>query len=516
MLTSETHDERDHGSVLFMLGLLVIVAGIGLFTRTFEPAVFASITLALGAGGYFLVRPELPVHIVLFAVYTNAAVVAAQEGAVPAPVAAGIGVLLAIPLVHQLAIRKNGVVLDAIFGLMVVLLGIFLVSSAFAVDGGTALARIGTYVVEGLAVYFVFVNTIRSLPTLQRIVWTLLVGASLLAGLAVYQGLTGSYDQDFGGLAKRSFGPDIENAEEFEELLRTQPEVAEQMTLADRAHGPVGDPNRFAQILMVVLPLSLFQFRHGETALVRAFGLGSGLLILSAILLTYSRGAFVTLVVLVAILVALGHMKPSRIVAGVLALVVAIPFLAPGYYERIGSISSALDMFGERARVSSEAVTRGRTTETLAAVYAFIEHPVLGVGPGQYLPHYSVHYQLKPEISFRHLPEPRRAHNLYAEFAAETGVPGILVFLSIPALLLRRLWKRRRALLSNRPDLAFLATAFGLGLLAYLGTGVFLHLAFERYYWLFVALTAAACHVLSGEVGTRGEEIDESRTTRRR
>jgi hypothetical protein len=33
-------------------------------------------------------------------------------------------------------------------------------------------------------------------------------------------------------------------------------------------------------------------------------------------------------------------------------------------------------------------------------------------------------------------------------------------------------------------------------LIAYLGTGVFLHLAFERYYWFMIALAAAATGIL--------------------
>lgn len=519
MASESLRHEMRSSRVPIALLALAVVGGMSFAVQTLDALVVLSGLVAVGATLVMLVRPELPVQVVLFTVYTNVAVVMAQQGPLPGAVASGVGLLLAIPLVHTLAIEKKGLRLDAVFGLMLGLLGIFLLSAAFAVDTAVAMSRIGTYAVEGLAIYFLFVNTVRTLPTLRRVVMTLLAGGTLLSGITVYQAVTQSYDRDFGGLAQRGFGANAETFEEFQERLEQEDVTLEQvteMTSADRARGPVDDPNRFAQILLVVLPLALFQFRHGRTVAGKAFGFGAGVLVLSGIILTYSRGAFLTLAVLTVLLVALGHIRPSKIVAGVLILVVSVPLVAPGYYERIGSISSVLDMFGESARVSEAAVTRGRTTETLAALYAFIEHPVLGVGPGQYLPHYSVQYQLRPEISFRYLPEPRRAHNLYTEFAAETGLPGLLVFLSIPGLLLWRLWKRRRALLPKRPDLAFLATAFGLGILAYLGTGVFLHLAFERYYWLFVALTAAACHVLSGEIATRGVEMDESRAARRR
>jgi O-antigen ligase len=132
----------------------------------------------------------------------------------------------------------------------------------------------------------------------------------------------------------------------------------------------------------------------------------------------------------------------------------------------------------------------------LAALAAYTDHPVLGVGPGQYAAYHSVRYQGLPEVSFREIPIPRRAHSLYLEIAAETGTVGLTIFMAIPLLLLMDLGRLRRALFARRPDLARLAASFTLMLLAYLGTGVFLHLAFERYYWVMIALAASVVGAL--------------------
>jgi O-antigen ligase len=132
----------------------------------------------------------------------------------------------------------------------------------------------------------------------------------------------------------------------------------------------------------------------------------------------------------------------------------------------------------------------------LAALAAYTDHPVLGVGPGQYATYHSVRYQGLPEISIREIPIPRRAHSLYLEIAAETGTVGLAIFMAIPLLLLLDLGRLRRALLPWRPDLAHLAAGFTLMLLAYLGTGVFLHLAYERYYWVMIALAASVVGAL--------------------
>ena len=132
----------------------------------------------------------------------------------------------------------------------------------------------------------------------------------------------------------------------------------------------------------------------------------------------------------------------------------------------------------------------------LAAFNAFADHPIVGVGPGQYTPLYSVEYQQSLETKFRNLRHARRGHTLYFELAAETGVIGLVTFLAIPLLLLAELWRLRRRYMDRSPELAHLATAFWLSIAAYLGTAVFLHLAYERYYWFLIALTAAAVKIM--------------------
>jgi O-antigen ligase len=172
----------------------------------------------------------------------------------------------------------------------------------------------------------------------------------------------------------------------------------------------------------------------------------------------------------------------------------------PGYYARLDTIRGVKGLFSDEAEVQPDGPTRGRVTEMLAALKVFLDHPILGVGPGQYTPFYSKEYQLDPDIAFRYLPKTRRAHTLYFEMAAETGFLGITTFMAIVLLVMTRLWHMRRRWLYIRPDLAHLATAFLLSLVAYLGTAVFLHFSFQRYYWLLLAVAGAALQVLRSEI----------------
>lgn len=480
------------------LGIAVLAltfgAGAAFVMGSLDAVTVIAASVAVAGLLVMLLWPEIPVHVSLFVVYTNIAVVVAREGPMPGAVAAGAMALLAIPLVHHLVLHRRGLRAGPAFLLMLLLLGVFALSAARAMDPATSISRMTAYVVEGLALYLLVVNVVRSVPVLRRVVATLLAAGALLGGLTLYQGVTRAYDQDFGGLAQSSFAFAADDAEPAGEAMGPREGVF------NRAGGPMDEPNRFAQILIVLLPLALFQMRYGGSGASRALGLACGFLILSGLLLTYSRGAFLTLAVLGALSAILGFVRPAKVVLAVVLLLAAAPVVAPGIYDRVGSISGSLDILDPSARSGAEAVARGRTTETLAAVHAFLDHPLLGVGPGHYLPHYSVRYQLDPNTGLRYLPEPRRAHNLFAEMAAESGALGIIVFVSIPLLLLVTLWRRRQALAAVRPDLAHLATGFALAILAYLGTGVFLHLAFERYYWLLLALAAATAHALGDRV----------------
>lgn len=428
------------------------------------------------------------ISVAIFLLFTNLPVVLAQRGVVPKAVALVVPVCLLVAFTHQLVVRRRGVVLDRTLWLMLALLGVFLLS-AFAVEGhAVALNRIGVFMSEGIVVYFLVRNAIRTMAELRVAILVLLAAASLLGGLTVLQAVTGQYDQSFLGLAQRS----------LEHLDGMPASYREEVGLEDRARGPVDDPNRFAQVLLLAAPLAFVLALNAlrrRAAVVAWATLG---LLLGAVLLTYSRGAFVTLIVLVMLAGPLRLIAPRRLVTVLVAGIVLTPIVIPGYADRVRSIAGVAGLFG-KGEVQADGPTKGRTTEMLAALAAYADHPVVGVGPGQYFAYHSVHYQSLPEISIRDLATPRRAHSLYLEMAAEAGTVGLVVFMAIPLLLLRDLEAVRRDLWSaRRPDLARIAAGFTLVVLGYLGTGVFLHLAFERYLWFILALTSAAVAVLGG------------------
>jgi O-antigen ligase len=152
----------------------------------------------------------------------------------------------------------------------------------------------------------------------------------------------------------------------------------------------------------------------------------------------------------------------------------------------------------------ADGAMRGRLTEMLAALNVFYDYPLVGVGPGHFAPYYVQDYSRDPDIQFRNIDEARRAHTLYLELAAENGVLGLTTFMAIVLVLLKRLWSARQALLVRAPALADLTTALALSILAYLTTAMFLHLSYQRYYWLLLAVATASLHVVTREARRRG------------
>lgn len=423
-----------------------------------------------------------------FLLYSNVLVVITRETSIPTAVAVLVPALLAFAVLHRVLMRREPIVLDRTLFVMLLLLTLMLISALRAVGLAEALSRTSVYLIEGVIMYLLIRNAINSLSELRYAAVGVLIAATMLSSLALFQAFTGNYEQDFFGLAERSL-------EHLEEAGRSDAPPSE-MGLEDRAHGPVGDANRFAQILMMALPLALVLGITAKSRVAVLLSLASLLTVLGGIFVTYSRGGFLTLAVLGVLMVPMRLIRLRHLVGLTVAGLLLAPLVAPGYTQRMLSIGGVAELFGS-TEAEADGATRGRTTEMLSALAAYFDHPILGVGPGQYLPFYSVHYQSLPEISIREISDPRRAHSLYLELGAELGTLGLAIFLAIPLLLLRDLRALRLGLWERgRPDLSRLAASFSLVLLAYLGAGVFLHLAFERYYWFMVGMTAAAAGVL--------------------
>lgn len=473
------------------------------------PLVIAAFVGVVFFAGLTIIGSQFATWAFVFVLFLNLPGIATQRYGISPIVAASAFLLPLLPFAHHLWIQREKVIVTPVWILMLVFLTIVLTSTFFfARDIEIALNWVVEFVLEGPVLYFLVVNVVRDLAALKRVIWVLMIAGSILGGLTVYQELTLSYDNKFGGLAQRHTLGDEKSGMTFPKWTGEDKHLVDdslvwtrKVAIPARARGPMNDPNRYAQVMLMLLPLASFIFwQQRRSATLRILAGTAVLLIFSGMLLTYSRGAFLALTMLLGTLAALGHVRVRTVVSALLLALILAAVVSPGYFARIETILGAEALIDDQAAsVQADGATRGRATEMLAALKVYVDNPILGVGPGQYASFYSQEYMADPEIAFKQIDRSRRAHCLYFELAAETGTLGIFVFIFIYVIVIGQLLKARKQWAPIRADLAGLATAFLLMIIAYLGTSIFLHLSFQRYFWLLLALASVASRLLNSD-----------------
>jgi hypothetical protein len=110
--------------------------------------------ILLGMLALMFAQPETTTVIVLFVMYANLTVVAIKSHNVPELLAGSFFLLLGLPLLNYVIIRRQRIVTNRVFFLMFAYLGVLLVSAVASGNTGESIARILGYLVEGLVLYF--------------------------------------------------------------------------------------------------------------------------------------------------------------------------------------------------------------------------------------------------------------------------------------------------------------------------------------------------------------------------
>jgi putative inorganic carbon (hco3(-)) transporter len=450
-----------------------------------------AMALALSAAAVLVVavavRPEIATLVVLAVLYSNAAVLAVTYHGMPAFISAAVPMLLAAPLVHLLLVQRQPLILVKPLP-WVIGFGLVQVAGTIASSSSpTAATTLGTFVLEGVGIYVLVTNVVRRADLLHKAVWIVLAVGAFLGALSLIQSITGDTGNEWWGFAQASTAT-----------------IGDDETV--RLGGPLAQNNRYAQIMLVLVPLGILRFMAEREPWRRAAAATATALITAGVVLTYSRGAAVGLAVALVAMAGLRYVK-LRTFLVVAVLVVAVVAAIPQYRTRLQTLTEVSDLAGEDdgSRGVGTSIA-GRATENVAAFYAFAEHPLLGVGPGLFGTVYG-DYAERVEGDFRNVKAtPREAHNLYLGVAAENGVPGLVCLGGVFVVTLRELARARRRCLERRPDLAALAGAFLISVVAYMASAVFLHFAFIRYFWVLMALAAATARIALAAVPADDED----------
>ena len=444
----------------------------------------------LALGLVLLAWPELATMAFVALLYLNIPVLATQFYGVPYLIAGAFVLLLTVPIIGNVLERRPFVFTPGL-PLLLAYLGALLLSALFAPRPVTE--DIVVFLIEGLLIYLLTTQAIRSVVTLRRALWVLILAGAVMGAVSLHQEITGSYSSNYGGFAQ------IESRE-FTNV--GDPTLVSLLSLnleedgRERLAGPIGEKNRYAQILLLTVPLAIFAFLGSRQPRVKLVAAGAVLFALAGIVLTFSRGAAVALFGVLLIIAILQRVRLSHIVLAGVALAAAVLVVAPDYLLRLESLSGIGGLLFEEG-VDPDGAILGRATENLAALYAFLDHPLFGVGPGQFATTFVAEYG--NPLGLRQIAAGRESHNLYLGIAADTGIIGLTAFMAIAIVTLIGLWRARQYWLSRRPEYANLASALFVSGLAYGATGLFLHLSYERYLWFMLALANSAIWILRQE-----------------
>jgi O-antigen ligase len=482
-----------------LLGVSVVAgaAGLGLLVAI-SPTLGIGLLVVALFGLAIAVRPDVATLVVIAILYSNAAVIAVNLHGVPYIIGAAVPLLLLVPLAYGVLVQRQRIATTAALPWVLGFLFVQVLGTLFGRDPAGALDDLTTFGIEGIGLYFLVSQVVRTSTLLSRAIWTLLAVGAILGALSLIQTVTRSFGNDYWGFAQVS-----------QAAIATGKTTLLGDVTAPRLAGPIGEKNFYAQFMLMLVPLGVVQFSASRTLRARALAAGTTVLITLGIALTYSRGAAVGFGIVLIAMAVLRYIKPRHFLA-VVILGAAILVTMPVYAKRLATLDSLPDVATEGALSGADTSFLSRATENVAAMLVFIDHPLVGVGPGLFPSYYR---QYAGEVAILVKNADREAHSLYFGTAAETGAFGMACFFGAIYVTLRDLERVRRRWRGLRPDLANLATGFLLALIAYLATGIFLHSAYLRYFWLIMALAGAATLIANREgaeterAGPNGGEV---------
>lgn len=216
-----------------------------------------------------------------------------------------------------------------------------------------------------------------------------------------------------------------------------------------RASGFFGHPMTFAGYFCIYLPVLLVCFLeqriYGQW---RWLAGGSFVLGVVALLFNATRGAWLALTIVLLFILAYYLMKGNKLAMLCLALFIAA-----------GAGLSQYQPFVQRLATITDTKYQSNTERLLiwqSAYTMFKDHPVLGVGLGQYKDNYQKKY-ISPKAKEPYL---SHAHNNFLQMLAENGIVGFVGFLTLLVCFIgysfKRFWQEKNpyALMMSMATLA--------------------------------------------------------------
>lgn len=241
----------------------------------------------------------------------------------------------------------------------------------------------------------------------------------------------------------------------------------------------MGDGNDFSLSICIAIPMAILLLQATQRKFMKVIYIIAICIFLIALVGMQSRGATLALAMVFFYLWWYGRQKILGAMIIATAVVVALLYAPPQYFERMNTIRS----------YEQEDSARARIVAWKAAVKMAAANPLTGVGSG--------HFPVSIGLYQNEIPGNLTAHSMYFLILGELGLPGIVFLLSI---LLTNIFRNRRLMKLARgspdnPREAEFARLFCMingSLIAYCIAGAFLSVAYYPHLYVLTALCSAS------------------------
>ncbi len=255
-----------------------------------------------------------------------------------------------------------------------------------------------------------------------------------------------------------------------------------------RPTGTMGHPNWLSFFMVTLLPLTFYMFLRSKSWL-KLFALVVLGMQGVAMVLTHDRMAMVGFLCVAFFCVITQVIKITRIrIVGILLGIVVFFLIAPAtYIERVFSPS--------HYKQSSSINTRWELL--MGGLDQFAQHPILGVGSGNFGIHFMIHNKhTEAATTIWHMRDVDKtsvsdytmaAHNMYVEVAAETGIIGFVLYMAFILMGIRNMNRIRKRPGENPYKLT--ATMVMISMFGFCCLGFLLHAQLQKIMWIVLGLS---------------------------
>jgi len=261
--------------------------------------------------------------------------------------------------------------------------------------------------------------------------------------------------------------------------------------------GMFGNPNDLALHLVTVAPITIALLLSSRRFVMKIVYGVLATLFVAAVVATFSRGAFIGLITVSAVLAwKLGRRHKGWTIIVTTILLLSFIIFVPGHYglRMLSIFDSSLDPTGSAT---------ARSALLTLSIKVALRHPLFGVGMGNFNI-MAAHEQVN--------------HNSYMQVATELGFPALVfyvLFMIAPIRRLRRI--ERNAVESTGRERRFFYLAIGLqaGLIGYMVTSFFASVAYQFYIYYLVGYAVCFWRIYQQE-SERGRSSDGRVTVEKR